>query len=209
MGQLYQIYWYPVYAYIRQRGHTHHDAQDLTQGFFERTVEQHTLTGVTREDTKFRSFLLKVLNHFLIDEWRAAKAKKRGSLQVISLEDGAAEARYCKQPIDKVTPEILFDKNWALALLDEVFEELRRENESAGRGDLFEEIKFCITADRTDISYAQLSVRLKISEAALKVKTHRLRQRYRELLRARVADTVSSRQEVESELRYLHEILSR
>jgi RNA polymerase sigma-70 factor (ECF subfamily) len=209
LAKLCQIYWYPLYAYIRWRGNSPENAQDLTQGFFARLLEKNTLASITREKGKFRSFLLTALNHFLVDEWKRARTLKRGGLQIMSLDAAAAETRFRHEPIETATAETIFEQNWALALLDQVFQALRNEYETAGKGKLFEELKFCLTGERNAIPYAQLSAKLHISEAALKVTVYRLRQRYRELLRMEVADTLSNPEEIEEELRYLFRVLAR
>src|SRR5213593_3668194 len=121
LAKLCQIYWYPLYAYVRQRGYAPHDAQDLTQEFFARLLEKNTLGAITREKGKFRSFLLAALNHFLVDEWKKARALKRGGGQVVSLNARDAETRFGREPVDALTPERLFEQNWALSLLDTVY----------------------------------------------------------------------------------------
>jgi RNA polymerase sigma-70 factor (ECF subfamily) len=209
LAKLCQTYWYPLYAYVRWRGYSPEDAQDLTQEFFARLLEKNTLGKVTREGGKFRSFLLTSLNHFLVDEWKKAKALKRGGLQVISLDAASAETRYRLEPVETATAETMFEKNWALALLEEVFQQLCREHEAAGEGDLFEQLKFCLTGERSSIPYAELSAKLRLSQGALKARVHRLRRRYRELLRAEVANTVFGPEEVEDELKHLFRVLVR
>ena len=208
LERLCQAYWYPLYAFVRQRGYQPHDAQDLTQAFFARLLEKNTLGKVTREKGKFRSFLLTVLNHFLVDEWKRVSAQKRGALRTISLDAQTAETRFRHEPLETATPETIFERNWALALLETVFQRLQQEHESAGKGELFRQLKFCLTTDRSVIPYEQLSTRLDISEGNLKVTVHRLRQRYRELLRAEVANTVSDPKEIEPELRDLFRALA-
>ena len=120
LAKLCQTYWYPLYAYVRQRGYSAHHAQDLTQEFFARLLAKNTLGAITREKGKFRSFLLTALNHFLVDEWKKARAQKRGGGQVISLNAREAETRFGREPVDALTPERLFEQNWALSLLDSV-----------------------------------------------------------------------------------------
>src|ERR1051325_3707538 len=208
LERLCQTYWYPLYAFVRQGGYQPHDAQDLTQAFFARLLEKKTLGKVTREKGKFRSFLLTVLNHFLVDEWKRVSAQKRGALRTISLDAQTAETRFRQEPLETATPETIFERNWALALLETVFQRLQQEYELAGKGELFRQLKFCLTADRSVIPYEQLATRLDISEGNQKVTVHRLRQRYRELLRAEVANTVSDPGEIEPELRDLFRALA-
>ncbi len=208
LAKLCQTYWYPLYAYVRQRGYPSHDAQDLTQEFFARLLEKNVLRAVTREKGKFRSFLLTALNRFLTDEWRKARAQKRGGGQVVSLDARDAETRFNHEPADKVTPEKLFEQNWALALLHLVYDRLQQEYRENGKEALFEALKFCLTGDRSAVPYAELAGRLKLSENTVKVSVHRLRQRYRELLREEVAHTVAGQSEVEEELNCLFRALA-
>jgi len=208
LARLCRTYWYPLYAYVRGRGQGPEDAQDLTQEFFARLLAKESLARITRDKGKFRSFLLVSLNHFLTDEWKRAKALKRAGGQIISLDAASAETRYAHEPADPATPETIFEKNWALALLNEVFEQLQQEYRSAGKGEFFEHLKFCLTGERSAIPYVELASRMGLSEGALKVAVHRLRQRYRELLRAEVAHTLSNPQDVEAELRYLFGVLA-
>jgi len=126
LAKLCETYWYPLYAYVRQRGYSSHDAQDLTQEFFARLLERNPLGAITREKGKFRSFLLTALNHFLVDEWKKARAQKRGGGQIISLDVHEGETRFSRQPVENVTPETLYERNWALALLDTVYAQLQQ-----------------------------------------------------------------------------------
>ncbi len=208
LAALCRAYWYPLYAYVRQRGAAPADAQDLTQEFFARLLENHSLAALTREGGRFRSFLLKAMNHFLVDEWRKARAQKRGGGQVVSLDAGDAETRFGREPAHHVTPELLYEQNWALALLDTVFARLRREQELDGKASLFAELKFCLTGERSALPYAELARRLEMPENTVKTQVRRLRQRYRELLRDEVAQTVASPAEIEEELRHLFRALA-
>jgi len=208
LAKLCESYWYPLYCYVRQRGCTAHDAQDLTQEFFARLLEKNTLGAITREKGKFRSFLLAALNHFLVDEWKKARAQKRGGGQIVSLDAGDAETRFGREPVEKITPERLFEQNWALALLDMVYGQLQREYEADGKGALFNELKCCLTGARSSVPYAELAALLNIAENTVKTSVYRLRQRYRRLLRAEVGRTVTSPAEVEEELRCLFRALA-
>jgi RNA polymerase sigma-70 factor (ECF subfamily) len=208
LAKLCESYWYPLYAYVRQRGHSPHDAEDLTQDFFTRLLEKNVLGALTREKGKFRSFLLTALNHFLVDEWKKARRQKRGRGQIVSLDAGEAETRYLREPVDVLSPEKLFEQNWALALLDTVYGQLRREYEVDGKGELFRELKGCLAGARTSVPYAELARRLNVAENTVKSSVHRLRQRYRQLLRAEVAHTVAGPAEVEEELRALFRALA-
>jgi len=203
LAELCQTYWYPLYAFIRQRGHAPHDAQDLTQEFFARLLEKHALADLTRERGKFRSFLLTAVKHFLVDEWRKAQSEKRGGGRVISLDATDAEHRFAREPVDAVTPEKLFEQNWALALLDTVYRRLQLEYAQAGKSALFATLKFCLTGARNAAPYAELAGQLGTTESNVKTLVRRLRQRYRELLRDEVAQSVADGNEVEEELNCL------
>lgn len=208
LGELCQTYWYPLYAYVRRRGRNPQDAEDLTQGFFERLLKLNSLAGVSRESGKFRAFLLASMNHYLADAWARASAQKRDARRTISLDAEIAEGRYLNEAADHLTPERLFERQWALTLLGTVIQALRREYEAAERGDLFMELRFAITGEKNSMPYPELADRLGLSEAAVRVAVHRLRRRYRQLLRAEIAQTVADESEVESELVYLRSVLS-
>ena len=208
LSRLCGTYWYPLYAYVRRRGHSPEEAQDLTQEFFARLLERQKLADITREKGRFRSFLLTALKHFLADEWKKARRQKRGGGRLVSLDAQTAETRYALEPVDAQTPERVFEQNWAIALLDRVFDQLQHEYESGGKGELFAELKFSLTGDRGTVPYAELSVRFKMPENTVKTLVHRLRQRYRELLRVEVASTVATPDEIEEELRSLFRALA-
>ena len=208
LSRLCQTYWYPLYAYVRRRGETPQDAEDLTQEFFARLLSRGSLAQVTREGGRFRSFLLKSLSHFLTDEWRRARRKKRGGGQVISLDAASAESRYGLEPADTANPETMFDRAWALALLTSVFHRLREEFAQAGKAAQFDQLKFCLTGAGGAVRYAELAARLGCPENTAKTLVRRLRHRYRDLLRAEVAQTVSRPEDVEEELRWLFRALT-
>jgi RNA polymerase sigma factor (sigma-70 family) len=208
LATLCQTYWYPLYAYVRHHGHSPHDAQDLTQAFFAHLLEKNVFGNILRGGGKFRSYLLASLNHFLVDEWKKARAQKRGAGLVLSLDAEEAETRFGREPAHTVTPEKLFEQNWAVALLNSVYERLRLEYEADGKTRLFEELKFCLTGERSSIPYAELAERLNLTESAVKVTVHRLRRRYREVLREEVAHSVASEDEIEDELRSLFRALA-
>lgn len=203
LAELCQLYWYPLYAYVRRRGYASHDAQDLAQEFFARLIEKQKLAGLSCEGGKFRSFLLTAMNHFLTDEWKRAEAQKRGAHRIVSLDAGEAETRYRIEPADALTPERVFARNWALTLLDVVYRRLKQEFENDSKGALFDALSFALTGERSAVPYAELCDRLGMTESALKVAVHRLRRRYREVLREEVAQTVAGPEEVEEELRDL------
>lgn len=208
LAQLCQTYWYPLYAYVRRRGEPPEDAEDLTQGFFARLLQLESLADVRREKGKFRSFLLASLNHYLSDEWDRERAQKRGKGQVIPLEAGVAETRFSREPTDMLTPEKLFERKWAMTLLDLVVKKLLHEYESAGKGPLFMALRFSIAGDKAEVPYAQLATELGMSEPALRVAVHRLRQRYRQVLCDEIARTVATEAEVDGEIQYLYRALA-
>ena len=204
-----RTYWYPLYAYVRRQGHSPPDAQDLTQEFFARLLARNWVGSADPQKGRFRSFLLTAMNHFLADEWDRLKAQKRGGGQrVLPLEVESAETRFQSEPPDPLTPEVIYERRWAQTLLETVFEQLRQAYEAEGKAALFAELKGSLTQARAAVPYAELAARLKLSEGALRVAVHRLRQRYRELLRAEIAHTVTEPGEVEEELRYLFRVLA-
>lgn len=202
LSRLCRVYWYPLYAYVRRRGCKPEDAEDLTQEFFARLLHDNLLAQLTVEGGRFRSFLLKSLNHLLTDQWRRAHAQKRGGGQVFSLDAASAESRYGLEPADLSTPETLYDRAWARALLASVYQRLEAEYERAGRVALFNELKFCLTGQRSAAPYAELAERLALPVNTVKTQVRRMRERYRQLLRDEVAQTVRP-DEVEAELREL------
>ena len=208
LALLCRTYWYPIYAYVRRRGYSPEDAEDLTQGFFARLLELNSLADVRREKGKFRSFLLASLNHFLSDEWDRARAQKRGHGRVISLDTDAAETRFGREPADASTREKMFERQWAMTLLETVVQRLQCDYQAAGKGALFMALRFSIMGDKTDVPYTQLAAEVGLSEEALRVAVHRLRQRYRQLLRDEIAQTVATPAEVDGEIRHLFSALT-
>ena len=209
LARLCQTYWYPLYAYVRRRGYGPPDAQDLTQEFFARLLGQNWLAQADRERGRFRTFLLAALSHFLANEWDKARAQKRGgSIQLVPLQLDNAETRYGQEPADPMTPEQCFERRWALALLDEVLNRLRQEQIAAGTGEMFDALKPCLVGDRQAQPYAALAVELGMTEGAVKVAVHRLRQRYRQLLKEEIANTVATPEEVNAEMHHLFNVLA-
>ena len=209
LERLCRTYWFPLYAFLRRKGYAAHDAEDLTQAFFARILEKSYLKAVDPNKGKFRSFLLAALDHFVANEWRRANTQKRGGkVCFLSFDDQTAEDRYLQAPSPELSPEKLLEQRWAMALLDQVISRLRDEFNAAGKAPLFEELKIFLTGDKKPAAYADLAARLQTSEPALKMSVSRLRQRYGELLRAEIANTVSSPNEVEEELRGLFAALS-
>jgi len=200
-------YWYPLYAYLRRRGYAADQAQDLTQDFFTRLLEGRYLDRADPEKGRFRSFLLSSLKFFVADEEDRRRALKRGGGAVVSLEFSSGEGRYQREPAHDETPERLFERRWALAVLDRVVEKLRNEFVQHGRPEHFDRLKVFLLG-RSDAPYAALALEMNTSEGALKVAVHRLRKRYRELFRQEIADTVADPAAVESELRFLATVLT-
>jgi len=204
LEQLCGTYWPPIYAFVRRQGYSPHDAQDLTQEFFTRLLQKNYLGAVDPAKGRFRSFLLAALKHFLANEWDKVKTLKRGGDQiVVSIHPHSAETSYAFEPVDHLTPEKLFDRRWALTLLQHVMERLRSEYAEAGKTAAFEQLKTTLTGERRSVPYAEIAAALETTEGAVKVAVHRLRQRYRELLRAEIAETVSRPEDIEEELRSL------
>lgn len=201
-------YWYPLYAYIRRLGHSPHDAQDLTQSYFAYLLEKRLLTKADPESGRFRSFLLGSLKHFMANEWRKQHAQKRDASQTISFDATDAETRYAIEPIDESNPQRIFEQAWAVAVLDQAMSLLEAEYIASRKEALFTQLIPCLQGDRLDSTYAEIGNRLGLSEGAVKVAVHRLRQRYRELLRACVANTVADPLDVDGELQHLMTVLS-
>ncbi len=201
-------YWYPLYAYLRRRGYPADQAQDLTQEFFIRVLEGRYLDRADPEKGRFRSFILTSLKFFAADEEDRDRAQKRGGGRIEQLEFSSGEQRYQREPAHDETPERIFERRWALTLLDRVVEKLREEFVQHGRPEHFERLKVFLLG-QSDAPYAALAREMNTSEGALKVAIHRLRKRYRELFRQEIADTVADPAEVESELRFLAAVLTR
>ena len=207
LAKLCETYWYPLYAFVRRQGMGEHDAQDLTQEFFARLLEKDWLDAVERERGRFRSWLLASMKHFLANEWdRANRLKRGGGQPALSLDAQTAEARYTLEPADPVTADRIFERRWALTLLEQVLERLRREFDTAGKGTLFDELKAALSGGKVD--YSGIAHRLNLNEGAVRVAVHRLRLRYRDLLRAEIAETVATEEEVDGEVQHLFAALA-
>lgn len=202
-------YWYPLYAYLRRRGHAPERAQDLTQEFFLWLLQQPVLAVADPEKGRFRAFLLASLKFFIANEHRAAQTKKRGGgLTILPFEIGSGEDLYVCEPFHDETPERIFDRRWARALLDRAVTRLRDEFLAHGKAEHFEKLKGCLL-DRSDVPYAEMAVQLNTTEGALKAAISRLRKRYRDLLRAEIGETVSDPADIDGEFRYLAAALSK
>jgi RNA polymerase sigma-70 factor (ECF subfamily) len=204
-----EAYWYPLYAFVRRQGYGLDDAQDLTQAFFARLLEKQDLQDARRDHGKFRSFLLASMKHFLLNDRDYHRALKRGGgIALLPLEFDGAEGRYALEPEDGHTPETIFDRRWALTVLDRVLARLRREAAAAGKGREFDRLKTCLTGEPADVGYRELGEAIGMTEGAVKVAAHRLRRRYRRFLREEIANTVLTDAAVEDEIRYLFRTLS-
>ena len=208
LARLCQTYWHPLYAYVRRRGHSPEDAEDLTQGFFAVLLQRKAVSTVSPEKGRFRSFLLASLNHFLSDQWDKARAQKRGSGKVISFDTQTAESWLDQVPSQNLTPERAFELRWAITLLEKVYCKLEKEHQLQGRAELFEVLRATLAGPGDSAPYTELGQRLGLTEGAVKVAVHRLRQRYRALLRETIMETVATEAEAEEELRYLLRIVS-
>lgn len=204
LEELCRAYWFPLYAYVRRQGQRAEDAQDLTQEFFSRFLEHGNFERANPGRGRFRTYLLTSLKRFLNEEWRRANRQKRGGGQFVTpvnLED--AEVRLSAEPCDTLSPDRLYDRRWVDALLERVVERLRQDYESTGRKSVYLQLQQYLWGPLAEVSYAEMGRRLKMNEGAVKVAVHRLRQRYRELLREEVAHTVEKPEDVEEELRYM------
>ena len=209
LEELCRSYWYPLYAFVRSRGYSAVDAQDLTQAFFARFIETDGFASADRERGRFRSYLLGAMKHFLANEWHRAQTKKRGgNVQFIEFDALDPEARYAGASEQSDNPELLFDREWALQIIAGALQELRDEMAKAGRSEQFDAIKGSLTG-QDELPRDQVAARLGMSTGAVKVAVHRLRQRYRMLLRSAVAETVSNEADLDDEMRYLIEVLRR
>jgi RNA polymerase sigma-70 factor (ECF subfamily) len=206
LSDLCTAYWYPLYAFVRRRGHSPDEARDLTQAFFARVLERRGLAGADPERGRFRSYLLGAMKHFLANEWHRARAGKRGGDSVLlDLDALDPEARYALQPAPSADPDLEFDREWARQTTARALERLREESEARGKGRLFEVLEGTLTGEERDRREA--ASRLDMTEGAVKVAVHRLRRRYRELLRAEIAETVGDPAQVEVEMRHLVAVL--
>jgi RNA polymerase sigma factor (sigma-70 family) len=208
LAALCAAYWYPLYAFIRRRGHDPDSAADLTQEFFARLIEKQYLRSVDPSRGRFRAFLLAACKHFLANERDRQAARKRGGGRCpVSIDCRDAEGRYLAEPAHDLTPERLFERRWALTLLEQSLALLDRECHQAGKGALYERLKFLLTASEGTASYADVGEALGMTESAVKKAAQRLRRRYREILRERIAGTVDDPGHVDDELRSLFAIL--
>jgi len=210
LAALCEAYWYPLYAYVRRQGQAPEDAQDATQAFFARLLERHDFAGALAERGRFRSYLLASLKHFLINQRRDRHAAKRGGGRIVrSLDAEQAEGRYVREPADMRTPEALFERRWALTVLERAMERLRARWQEHGKRDRFDRLQPCLLGADPACGYAALGRDLDMTEGAVKVAVHRLRREYREALTQEIADTVEDESLVADEVRALMRIVGR
>jgi RNA polymerase sigma factor (sigma-70 family) len=210
LESLCQAYWYPLYVFVRRQGHSAHDAQDLTQAFFARLLEKDYLRLVEREKGRFRTFLIVAVKRFLLNEWDRLRTLKRGGhCTHLSLDTELAESRYRDESSETLPADLVYERRWALTLLDQTMARLREDYVTSGREREFEHLKASLTAERGTVAYRDLASALQLSEGAVRVALHRLRKRFREIFREEIAGTVSTRDEVDDEVRYVVTVLSR
>lgn len=209
LEELCHTYWYPLYAYVRRQGHSREDAEDLTQGFFARLLEKNYLDGVTSEKGKFRSFLLMALKRFLANEWdRANRQKRGGGIQPLSLDWQDAETRYQINPAHDLSPDKLYDRAWAVVVLEHVIMRLQAESKAEGKAALYDQLKPFLMVGKGEIPYAEAAISMNMSEGAVRVAVHRFRRRYRELLRDEITQTLANPAHADEEMQALFSALS-
>jgi RNA polymerase sigma factor (sigma-70 family) len=205
LGELCEVYWYPIYAFIRRKGYEHHQALDRTQAFFHRLLERNVLGAVDQSRGRFRSFLLTACRNFLVDGYRSEKRKE--PVRVISIDGEDAERRYRIEPVDKMTPDRQFDREWALTLLDHALTRLAREYEAEDNAELFEHLKSTLTQDTTRVPASTIAAQLGMTEAAVHTAAYRLRRRYRKILLEEVSATLNEDLSTEEEIQLLFEAI--
>jgi DNA-directed RNA polymerase specialized sigma24 family protein len=209
LASLCELYWYPLYAYVRRHGYGPDDACDLTQAFFTSLLERRDFEQLTRARGRFRAFLLASLKHFLANDVARRRTLKRGSgVAPVSLSVDHAEERYAREPADVTTPETLYERRWALTVIERVLATLRDEWRRQQREQEFDALRSCLLGTAPPGGYAAMAATLSMSEGAVKTAVHRLRRRFRTQLRQNIAETVSEPGEIEEEVRYLIRALS-
>ncbi|MCH8218637.1 MAG: sigma-70 family RNA polymerase sigma factor [Planctomycetes bacterium] len=208
METLCRTYWFPLYAYLRRKGKSAHQAEDLVQAFFARLLEKRDFNSADPHKGKFRSYLLAGLNHFVANQYARDHAQKRCPTQTpISLGALNAENRYELEPSSQLSPEKLFEKQWALTLLDRTLRRLQDEHARADKNQLFDQLKLTLTAAKDAVPYRQIAEKLDMTEGAIKTAVHRLRKRCRQLLREEIAHTVADESQIDEEIRDLFNAL--
>ena len=209
LEELCRTYWYPLYAYVRRHGHSREDAEDLTQAFFARLLEKNYLDGISSDGGKFRAFLLVAVKRFLANEWdRANRQKRGGGIVPLSLDWRDADTRYQINPADDLSPDKLYDRAWAVTVLERVITRLREENSGDGKARIYAQLQRFLMMGKDDISYGDAATALQLTEGAVRVAVHRLRRRYRELLREEIGQTLSDPAQADEEMRVLFNALS-
>ncbi len=209
LEELCRAYWYPLYVYVRRRGYNSEDAQDLTQEFFTRLLANHRLGTVTPLKGKFRSFLLASMNHLLSDQQDRANRKKRGGGQpIISFDAQSAEEHYRLEPMDELTPEKVFERRWAVGLVERALDRLDKDYSIAGKQELFEILQPFLTGEGKGREYPAAAEKLGLTEGAARVAVHRLRRRFATVFRQIVAETLDSTEDLDAEVRHLVSVLS-
>jgi RNA polymerase sigma factor (sigma-70 family) len=208
LESLCRAYWYPLYAYVRRRVPDVGEAQDLTQEFFVRLLEKDMLAAAAPDRGRFRCFLLTAMKNFLTNQWHKARAQKRGGQRpVLSLDFGSGDSRYALEPSHDLTPERLYERKWAMTLLERVLSRLHDEYHAEGRAAQFELLRPFLGGNRAEAAYAQVAPALGVTEGAAKVAAHRLRKRYRKLLREELAETVADPADIDDEIAWLFQVL--
>ncbi len=209
LAKLCSTYWYPLYAFTRRSGYSPDDAKDLIQDFFAHLLEKGVVARADRERGRFRTFLLACLGNLMKKQAERASAQKRGGgMREISWDEAGAEGRYLAEPLDEMTPVRIFEQRWATTLLENTLNRLRADLATRGKGDLFDHLKGHIWGLEAERPYSEVADRFQLSEGVIKVTVHRMRQRYRVMLRSEVADTVADPADVDDELRYLISVVS-
>jgi RNA polymerase sigma factor (sigma-70 family) len=204
LESLCRTYWYPLYSFARRAGHSPPDAEDLTQGFFARLLEKDYLKAAASDKGRFRTFLLVAIKRYMANEWDRQHAQKRGGFAaVVPIDQKLAEARFASELTHHLSPDVLFERQWAMTLLDQTMTQLQEEYAASGRAELFDCLRRCLAKDESALPYTEIASRLKMTEASVKMTVHRLRSRYREILQNEIAQTVSTPGEIQEEIRHL------
>jgi RNA polymerase sigma-70 factor (ECF subfamily) len=198
------MYWHPVYAFIRRKGYAPDQSQDLTQGFFALLLEKNYPVDVDQRKGRFRSFILTAVRHFPANEWDRAQAHKQGGDQVpVSINLVEAERWYVLSVVEEATPQTLFERRWALSILEQVLARLRAEFAAAGNADQFESLSMFLNRDSDEVGYEELAAQMGVSAGSLRMSVHRMRRKYQRILREEITETVSTPGEVDDEIRFL------
>jgi RNA polymerase sigma-70 factor (ECF subfamily) len=209
LEKLCRTYWYPLYVFLRRQGHSPEDAEDLTQAFFGHMLEKNGLRHADPERGRFRTFLLSSLKHFVTDEWKKHRAKKRGGgMRLIELDAEIAEDRYRIEPVERLDPEKLFKRRWAMTLLDEALAQLEGEYSLKGKHELFSSLQPFLLDKKTEVPQSELALRMRMKEATLNSEVFRLRGRFRDLVREEIAQTVTTAAQIDDEVRELFAALA-